>query len=136
MVTLEMLAAELSVFVRVEVIVLELPTVVLGNVSFVGLKTSGACPLPYVLISCGFVEASSVISTWPFSVLTASGVKVMVTVQLAFAASDLPQVLVAVYCDCLGRMLVMFRVLSPVFVIVRVRGALVTPTATDPKSAL
>ena len=136
MVMLVMLAVLLAVLVIVAVMVLELPTLVSGNVSFVGLNTSGACPVPKVLISWGLVVASSVSSTVPFSALTASGVNVMVTVQLLLAASVLPHVLVLAYCGWVGRMLVMFSVVSPVFVIVRVIGALVVPTATLPKSAL
>src|SRR6266852_726307 len=102
---LVMLAVLLAVLVMVAVMVLELPTVVSGNVGFVGLNTSGACPVLYVLISWGLGVASSVSSTVPFSALAAYGVTVTVTVHVLLAASVLPHVLVLAYCGVVGTML-------------------------------
>src|SRR5215831_584437 len=112
---------------------LEVPIVVSGNVSFVGSNTSGVCPVPKVLISCGLVVASSVSSIVPFSLPAASGVKVTVTLQLAFTASVLPHVFVAEYCGTVGRMLVMFSVEVPLLVMVRVLEDVVVPMGTLPK---
>ena len=61
----------------------------------------------------------------PLKLLTALGLKVTVTVQLAPAASPVPQLLVSVNCDRLDTMLLIFMPAAAWLVTVRVWEALV-----------
>ena len=96
---LVMLNAALPVLVRVTVCaVLVVPTSWLGNVRLVGAKlTAGAervTPVPVRLTVCGLLLALSAMVMAPVRLPTAVGVKVTLMVQLAPAATDVPQMLV------------------------------------------
>ncbi len=68
----------------------------LANVRLVGdrLAAAGALPVPVKDTVCGLPLASSVIVMAPVRVPVAVGVKVTLIVQLAPAATELPQMLV------------------------------------------
>ena len=65
----------------------------------------------------------------------AVGLKVIVTLQFAPAASELPQVVVREKCDGAAATLKPFAVALPVLVMVTDCGALEEPTFTLPKAA-
>jgi len=108
-VMLKMLRLEVPVLVRVTVCAADgaPPTLVLGNVSEVGLKlTPGAVPVPLMRMICGVPGASSATSTSPLIEPRVAGVKVTVIVQVPFAASEpmdaqvlLPEVVVKAKSD-------------------------------------
>jgi len=89
--------------------------------------TTGAVPVPVRLTVCGLPVASSVIVIVPGWLPVAVGVKVTLMVQFAAAATDVPQVLVSVYC-VLAAMLVRLSAAVPVLVSVTVCAALVVFT--------
>src|SRR6202521_5998839 len=92
--------------------------------------TAGAAtvvPLPVRLTVCGLPVALSVMVMVPGRLPVAVGVKVTVMVQLAAAATDVPQVLVWAYC-VLAAMLVRLSAAVPVLVSVTVCAALVVFT--------
>ena len=98
------------------------------KVKLVGKKLAlDAAPVPARLTVCGLPVASSVIVMVPGRLPVAVGVKVTVMVQLAAAATDVPQVLVWAY-GALAAMLVMVRAAVPEFVRVTVCAALVVFT--------
>src|SRR5256712_666884 len=67
----------------------------LANVKLVGERlTRGAVPVPVRLTMCGLPAALSVMVIAPVRVPVAVGVKVTLMVQLAPAATEVPQVLV------------------------------------------
>lgn len=146
-VMLKMLRLEVPVLVRVIVFAEEvLPTLVLGNVSEVGLKlTPGAVPVPLRGMICGVPGASSATSTSPVIAPRAAGVNVTVIVQVPFAASEpmvaqvlLPEVVVNAKSDGVptdGLMVTdeIVRDWLPVFVRVTVTGVDVVPVFTLPK---
>ena len=87
----------------------------------------GATPVPVRLTVCGLPVALSVTVMVPGWLPVAVGVKVTVMVQLAPAATDVPQVLVWAYC-ALAAMLVMVSAPVPPLVSVTVCAALVVFT--------
>src|SRR6266404_4036407 len=86
-----------------------------------------AAPVPVRLTDCGLPLALSVMVIAPVRVPVAVGVNVTLIVQLAPAATEVPQVLVCAYC-ALAAMLVMLSAALPVFVSVTVCAALVVFT--------
>ena len=95
---LEIVSVALPVFVSVmPCALLLLPTVWLANVKPVGLKLTVAAvavPVPVRLTVWGLAGALSAIATEAVRLPLAEGVKVMLIVQLAPAATELPQLLV------------------------------------------
>ena len=87
----------------------------------------GATPVPVRLTVCGLPVALSVTVMVPGWLPVAVGVKVTVMVQLAPAATEVPQVLVWAY-GALAAMLVMFSAPVPALVSVTVCAALVVFT--------
>ena len=85
--------------------------------------TATVVPLPVRLTICGLPVALSVTVIVPGWLPVAVGVNVTLRVQLAPAATELPQVLVCVY-GALAAMLVMFNNAVPVFVSVTVCAVL------------
>src|SRR5258705_11485587 len=88
------------VFVSVTVCAaLVVPTLREPKLKLVGERlTTGAVPVPVRLTICGLPVASSVIVMVPVRVPVAVGVNVTLIVQLAPAATEVPQVLVCAYC--------------------------------------
>src|ERR1700686_2606126 len=84
-------------------------------------------PVPVREMMCGLPVALSVMVMAPVLVPVAVGVKVTVMVQLAAAATDVPQVLVWAYC-ALAAMLVIVSAPVPPLVSVTVCAALVVFT--------
>src|SRR5690348_4132022 len=147
-VMLKMLRLEVPVLVRVTVCAADgaPPTLVLGNVSVLGLRlTPGAVPVPLMGMICGVPGASSATSTSPVIAPRVAGVKVTVIVQVPFAASEpmvaqvlLPEVVVNAKSDGVptdGLMVTdeIVRDWLPVFVRVTVTGVDVVPVFTLPK---
>ena len=87
----------------------------------------GAAPVPVRLTVCGLPVALSVTVMVPGWLPVAVGVKVTVMVQLAPAATEVPQVLVWAY-GVLAAMLVMVSAPVPALVSVTVCAALVVFT--------
>jgi hypothetical protein len=89
-------------------------------------------PVPWRLITCGLLAALSVIVMAALRAPPAVGVNVMLTLQIAAAASDAPQLLVWPKSPPLApltAMLVIGSATLPVFVSVTDCAALVVPTA-------
>ena len=89
-------------------------------------------PLPDKLTACGLPLALSLMLSEAVSLPLAVGVNVTLIVQLAPAASELPQVLVWAKALALAPViatLVMLNVAVPLFVRVTVEAALLVPTA-------
>src|SRR5260370_741630 len=84
-------------------------------------------PVPVRLTDCGLPEALSVMFRVPVRVPEAVGVKVTLMLQLAPAATELPQVLVSAKSP-LAEMLVRLSEALPVFESVTDCAALVVPT--------
>ncbi len=93
---LVMLRATLPVFVSVTFCAaLVVPTSWLAKVRLAADRlTTGAVPVPVRLMVCGLPAALSVMLTEAVRVPVAVGVKVTLMVQLAPAATEVPQVLV------------------------------------------
>jgi hypothetical protein len=96
--TLDTVSAALPVLLKVsDCVADDDPTTVGAKVRDAGdgLKSaSPAVPVPVSVATCGWFAALSTTATAPFWTPAAVGVKVTVTVQLALAASDPPQVFV------------------------------------------
>jgi hypothetical protein len=88
---------------------------------------AAATPVPFSDTACGLAAALSVIEIEPVGVPAAVGVKVTEMVQLAPAATLVPQVLVSAKLDEAAILLIV-RVAVPVFFKVTVWAALVVPT--------
>jgi hypothetical protein len=105
------------------------PTATLGRVRLVGPKVRGAIPVPVIFTSCGLVVALSLKVSAPVIAPRLPGLKVTFTVQTAFAASELGQLLV-----CMKSPLTMIEPIEseavPEFVRVIVFSALAVPAAT------
>jgi len=100
----------------------------LPKLKLVGKKlTPGARPEPVRLTVWGLPVALSVTVIVPGWLPVAVGVNVTLIVQLAPAATDVPQVLVSAYC-VLAAMLVTLSALVPPLVSVTVCAALVVFT--------
>jgi hypothetical protein len=109
---------------------LVVPTVWLANVNEEAERLTvvvGAVPVPVRLTVCGLPEALSVMLKVPVRVPEAVGVKVMLMVQLAPAATELPQLSVSAKSP-LGEILVIVRAALPVLDSITVCAALVVPT--------
>ena len=89
---------------------------------------AGAAPVPVRLMVCGLPAMLSVIVTAPVRMPVAVGVNVTLMVQLAPAATDVPQVLVCMKSP-LATMLVTLSAAVPVLVSVTVCTALVVLTS-------
>ena len=90
-------------------------------------EDTAAEPVPVREMMCGLPVALSVMVMAPVLVPVAVGVNVTLMVQLAPAATGVPQVVVWAKSP-LGTILVMFSNAVPVFVSVTVRAALVVFT--------
>ena len=126
------LSEALPVFESVTVCaVLVVPTVWLVKVSEEAERlTTGAeaaAPVPVRLTDCGLPEALSVMLKVPVRIPEAVGVNVTLMVQLAPAATELPQVSVSAKSP-LAEILVIVKVAEPVLLSVTVCAALVVPT--------
>ena len=98
------------------------------KVKLVGKKLAlGATPVPVSDTVCGLPVALSVKVMVPGWLPVAVGVNVTLIVQLAPAATELPQVLLSAYC-ALAVMLVTLSAAVPVLVSVTVCAALVVFT--------
>jgi hypothetical protein len=103
------------------------------------IEQKPAVPVPLRETVCGLPGALSVTERVPLRLPVALGVKVTLTVQLAPAANELPQVLVSAKSPALVPVIampVMLKVVVPTLVRVTVFAGLVVPTATEPKSKL
>ena len=89
---------------------------------------AGAAPVPVRLMVCGLPAMLSVIVTAPVRMPVAVGVNVTLMVQLAPAATDVPQVLVCMKSP-LATMLVTLSAAVPVLFSVTVCTALVVLTS-------
>src|SRR5437016_14500472 len=89
---------------------------------------AGAAPVPVMLMVCGLPAMLSVIVTAPVRMPVAVGVNVTLMVQLAPAATDVPQVLVCMKSP-LATMLVTLSAAFPVLFSVTDCAALVVPTS-------
>ncbi len=113
---------------------LVVPTVWLAKASEVAERlavVAGAVPVPVRVTDCGLSEALSVMLRVPVRVPEAVGVKVTLMLQLAPAATELPQVLVCVKSPLfvpVTAMLVRLSEALPVFESVTDCAALVVPT--------
>lgn len=134
---LAMLNAAVPVLESVSVCAAEvLPALVLGKVMLVGesvaVGTAAATPVPVRAMDCGEFVALSVAETSAVSVPVVVGVKVMEMLQLAKAASVVPQVVVSLKDEellpvgCVSAVSVADA--FPVLVTVTVCAALVWPT--------
>jgi len=85
----------------------------------------GVRPVPERLTVCGLVGSESVIVTEPLMVVAKGGVKVVVTVQLFPAPSELPQLLLLMEKLLLAAMLVIDMLVLPLFLMVKVCPLLV-----------
>jgi len=100
----------------------------LASLYFFGLSGEDVYwPVPARLTVCGLPVALSVMVIVPGRLPVAVGVNVTLMVQLAPAATELPQVLVWAYC-ALAAMLVTLSAAVPVLVSVTVCAALVVFT--------
>lgn len=132
--------AVVPTFVSVTVFgVLVTPIATVPKFSVVGASFA-AVPVPDNVTFCGLPLALSVMLIAALRAPVAVGLKCALTVQLAPAASDAPQV-VAVLAKSPALVPViaielMVRELAPEFLTVTVLTALVTPTGTVPKAKL
>src|SRR5581483_2175306 len=130
---LVMLKEAVPVFLRVtgraELVV---PSPWAGNVKLVADKlTAGAVPVPVRPIDCGLPVALSLMVTVPVRAPVAAGAKVTLIVQLAPAATELPQVWVCAKSP-LAVMLVIVKIEVLVFFTVTDCAALVVPSGWLP----
>jgi hypothetical protein len=114
------------------------PAAIEGLVGVTAIDTRlAAVPVPLKATVCGLAPPLSEMPRVAFRVPVAVGLKVTVMVQLAVAATELPQLLVCVKSDALvplTEMLVIFSDVVPlVFVINTVCGAPDVLTGTLPK---
>ena len=94
--------------------------------------TEEPVPVPVRVMVCGLPLALSVMLTEAVRVPAAAGVNVTLIVQLLFAATELPQVLVwlkSLAFVPVSEMLVMLKLAFPVFIRTTACAALVVPTA-------
>jgi len=97
---------------------------------------AGAVPVPLNATVCGEPVALSAIESVAAKLAANAGVKVTETVQLAAAASELPQVVVSAKSVGLAPVMVMPVIESaalPVFISVAVCAGAVVPTVVDAK---
>ena len=99
-------------------------------------SVTGALPVPLRLTVCGLFAAASVKVSVPVAAPVAAGVKVTPTVQVAPAATLLPQVLLAIVKWAVAAMLVKLSAVVSWLVRVTVLDELVLPTTTVPKLKL
>src|SRR5882762_441666 len=135
MAMLETFSAPAPLLVRVTVCaVAATPTLVVLNVKLAGLKPTvgeGAEPVPLRLIVCGLAGALSVMLIEAVRLPAAPGVKVTLMVQLAPAATELPQLSVSAKSPVLVPVMAMLETFSapaPLLVRVTVCAVAATPT--------
>ena len=109
------------------------PTTVLEKVKLVGVKVSGAIPVPVIFTTCGLGVAPSLKVNAPVIAATTLGLKVTFTVQLLFTASELGQLLVSEKSP-LATIELIGKAPDPVLVRVTDLAALVVPAARLPKA--
>ena len=121
-------------FVNVNVFAaLVVPTFCFAKTALAGVNVAGSTPVPDSATVCGLLAALSVKVSVPVRSPEAIGVKVMLTLQLLFAARVAPQVFAEIAKSPLGVMLLISSVAVLVFFSVTVLAGLVVPTASSPK---
>jgi hypothetical protein len=127
-----MLKAVVPTLVRVTVFAgLDVPIFTMPKLKLVG-ESFAVVPIPLSVTFCGLPAALSVMLTAAVRVPLAVGLKVTLILQLAPAANVLPQVWVCAKSPALVpviAMLLMVKLVVPVFLRVTVLAALVVPIA-------
>ena len=134
-----MLKVVVPTLVRVTVFAgLVVPTATEPKSKLVG-ESFAVVPIPLSVTFCGLPVALSVTDSVPVRFPICVGLKVTLTVQLAPAASELPQVWVCAKSPALVPVIAMEVIVNlvvPTLVRVTVFAGLVVPTATEPKFKL
>jgi hypothetical protein len=127
-----MLKAVVPTLVRVTFLaLLVVPMAWVENVKLTG-ESFAVVPIPLSITFCGLPAALSLMLTAAVRVPLAVGLNVTLTLQLAPAANELPQVWVCAKFPALVpviAMLLMVKLVVPVFLRVTVLAALVVPIA-------
>ncbi len=113
---------------------LVVPTAVFGNFALAGVNVTATSPVPVSGTCCGLLPALSVMVMSPVRAPTWVGVNVTWIKQLAPWARVLPQVVELMAKSPLGVMLPMFSVAEPLFLMVTVFAADVSPTISFPNA--